>query len=210
MVGVAAALLYGAVVNLEQQSVVFQNRIQDTGNVLGRLATYRQGLEVFAAHPLFGVGVGQCTNAVLATPTVAVGGYTSVPEPHSSYVDVLTEQGIVGFLPLLAVTVAVWWLIRALRRRATSRADLVLAHSVGAASLAFLVMSLTLEMIIYEPSNAIMAVLLGAVRRARRRVRAHCTWERLAVVKIWLDDSGKFAPSRPVRTAIEDASAAWT
>ena len=58
VVGVAAALLYGAVVNLEQQSVVFQNRIQDTGNVLGRLATYRQGLEVFAAHPLFGVGVG--------------------------------------------------------------------------------------------------------------------------------------------------------
>jgi O-antigen ligase len=163
VLGVGVGILYVSAVNLQQQSAVVSNRINDVANISGRLAAYRQGFAVFKGNPLVGVGVGQYSTAALAAPTVVVGGVAAVSDPHSSFVAVLTEQGIVGFLPLVCASVAVWWLIRALRRRARRDDDFVLARNVGSAAVGYLVMSLTLTMVTYEPSNAIFAVLLGAV-----------------------------------------------
>jgi O-antigen ligase len=163
LIGFGVALAYVGVAVLQHDLAVVHTRVSNVANVYGRLAAYRQGLNLFAGHPLFGVGVGQYMKAAEAAPPVVIHGYAAVDDPHSSYVSTLAEQGVVGFLPLLAVGVAAWWLIRALRRRAAGPVDLVLARNVGGAALGYLVMSLTLTMITYEPSNAIFAVLFGAV-----------------------------------------------
>jgi O-antigen ligase len=90
----------------------------------------------------------------------------SVTFAHSSYVLVLAEQGLFGFVPFALMTFATWRLIRALRRvPATPDADLLGSAALGA-GFAYLVMSLTLTMIPYSPSNCFFAMLLGLVAGA--------------------------------------------
>jgi O-antigen ligase len=86
----------------------------------------------------------------------------SVTYPHNSYIGLLAEQGLVGLLPLLVVSYAVWRLIRDLRRASSRHEDVVLGATLTGAATAFLIMSLTLTMLPYEPSNTFFAALLGA------------------------------------------------
>jgi hypothetical protein len=53
-------------------------------------------------------------------------------------------------------------MVHVLRRRARSTTDTVLAASVAAAALAYWFMSLSLTMLPYGPSNAFVALVLGA------------------------------------------------
>jgi hypothetical protein len=75
----------------------------------------------------------------------------------------LAEQGIVGLLPLLVLSFAVWQLIAAFRLFSfRSREATLLLGVVAGASLGYLIMSLTLTMLPYEASNTFFAALLGA------------------------------------------------
>jgi len=74
---------------------------------------------------------------------------------------VLAEQGLVGFVPLLLLTFAVWRLIRGLGRRAASEDVRVLVGVLSGAAIGYLLMSLTLAMLPYSPSNLFFAALLG-------------------------------------------------
>lgn len=141
----------------------FETRASNTSNVNSRFATYRQGLTIWGSAPLFGVGITEYTTAAGAHPAERVDGTPSVPYPHSSYVWMLAEEGLVGFLPLVACTLAAWGALRALRRRAEGRDDVLLAAAASGAAGAYLLMSLTLTMLPYGPSNAFFALLLGAV-----------------------------------------------
>jgi O-antigen ligase len=160
-VSLAAALfLYFGYTQL-QTNRTFENRLQNTENIKGRFAVYGQGVELFERHPLTGVGVGQFGPAQEEVQVTVVGGVEAVTSPHSTPLGLLAEQGILGFLPLLAIVYAATRLLANLRRRAVEKADVILWACVWGAAGAFVVMSLTLTMLPYGPSNAFVAIALG-------------------------------------------------
>jgi O-antigen ligase len=160
--GLIAALALAATTQLESNKAV-ATRVNNTENISGRLATYKEGLEIFRSAPVFGVGAGRYTDVAQARLPAEVLGVQSVPYPHSSYVGLLAEQGAVGFFPLLLLSYAVWRLLAALRAVSfRSREATVLLATVTGAVLAYLIMSLTLTMLPYEASNTFFAAFLGA------------------------------------------------
>lgn len=140
-----------------------RTRLQDQQNVSGRLATYERGIELFQRHPVSGVGFQEFEAAVREVPQTSFEGTRAIPQAHSSIVSTLAEQGLVGFLPLLAAAACAAIALRALWRRARDRLDRAVAIYVSGAALAFLAMSATLTMIYYGPPNMMMALLLGMV-----------------------------------------------
>jgi O-antigen ligase len=136
-------------------------RVQNTENISGRFATYQQSLRIFALAPVTGAGVGQFVNAQSYVPVTVVSGVKAVTSAHSSFLGLLAEQGAVGILPLLACVLAGWRLLAELRRRSREHADVLLWSCLVGASLAYLVMSGTLSMLPYGPSNAFFAIALG-------------------------------------------------
>jgi O-antigen ligase len=160
--GLITALALAATTQLESNKTV-ATRVNNIENISGRLATYKEGLEIFRSAPIFGVGAGQYTHVAQARLPAEVLGVQSVPYPHSSYVGLLAEQGAVGFFPLLLLSYAVWRLLSALRAVSfRSREATVLLATVTGAVLAYLIMSLTLTMLPYEASNTFFAAFLGA------------------------------------------------
>jgi O-antigen ligase len=160
--GLVAALAFAATTQLERDKTV-ATRVNNTQNISGRLATYKEGLEIYRSAPVVGVGVARYTDVAQARPPEVVWGAQSVIYPHSSYVGLLAEQGAVGFLPLLLLSYAVWRLIGAIRAVSfRSREATVLLGTVTGAVLAYLIMSLTLTMLPYEASNTFFAAFLGA------------------------------------------------
>jgi O-antigen ligase len=157
----AVLVLVAAANTSLQQNQTYTARLKERNNIYGRLATYQQGFEIFRDSPLFGVGVDNYTAASLQRTPVFVHNVQSIDFPHNSYVAVLAEQGLVGFVPLLLLTFAVWQLIRALRRKALSDDLRVLVGVLSGAALGYLLMSLTLMMLVFSPSNLFFAALLG-------------------------------------------------
>ena len=155
-------LVLGAGSQLTQSSLVSE-RLDNTDNIWGRLATYEQGIDIFRDAPLFGVGVDQYHDYAEELRPATVKGVESVTHPHSTFVGILAEQGLVGFVTLLVVCFAIWRLLRALSRTATDPRAQALAGAGTGAALGLLVMSLTLTMLPYGPSNAFLAILLGLV-----------------------------------------------
>jgi O-antigen ligase len=155
LVGLAAAA------QLEQNKT-FAARAKNTDNIYGRLATYEQGIQIFRSAPVFGIGVDQYHRVSEEREPAVVANVESITYPHNSYIGLLAEQGLVGFLPLLVVSYAVWRLVRDLRRASSRHEDVVLGATLTGAATAFLIMSVTLTMLPYEPSNTFFAALLGA------------------------------------------------
>jgi O-antigen ligase len=159
---VAVAVAFVATLQLESNRTV-ATRVNNTDSINGRLATYKEGVEIFRSAPVFGVGVGQYHTVAQGRQPEIVGGVPAVDFPHSSYVGLLAEQGAVGFLPLLLLSYAVWRLIAGLRSVSfRSREATLLLGTITGASLAYLIMSLTLTMLPYEASNTFFAAFLGA------------------------------------------------
>lgn len=165
--GLVAAL---GLTQLESVSAI-SNRVNNTQNIYARLGAYQQGLELFSEKPLFGIGSLRYNTAASQLPVRRVNGVESVPDPHSSFLEVLAEDGIVGFVALLCVGLAVWSLVHQFRRRATGSTDAVLGGVLAGAVIAYLIYSLTLEMLPYGPSNQLFAVILGLA--AGRLERGH-------------------------------------
>lgn len=160
--GLAAALALAGTTQLQQNKTVAA-RVNNTDNINARLATYKQGIELFRSAPLFGIGVGQYHSVSETRPPEFVAGLPSVTYPHSSYVGLLAEQGLAGFLPLLLLSFAVWRLVRGLRSASfRSKEAALLMGTVAGASLGYLIMSLTLTMLPYDASNLFFAAFLGA------------------------------------------------
>jgi O-antigen ligase len=162
VIGVAVAIAFAGTTQL-QQNKTFSSRLNNIDNVYARLATYKQAFVIFRSSPVFGVGVNEYNTVASARRPEVVSGLVSLPYPHSSYLGLLAEQGIVGLLPFLLLSYAVWRLVRALRAMSFSNADAALLTGVLAgAAFGYLIMSLTLTMLPYEPSNTFFAALLGA------------------------------------------------
>jgi hypothetical protein len=162
VVGISTALALAATSQLQQNKTVAA-RVQNTDNIYSRLATYKQGFEIFRSAPVFGIGVNGYHTVAEARPLEFVSGVRSVTYPHNSYIGLLAEQGLVGFLPLLLLSYAVWRLVRGLRSASfQSKEAALLMGTVAGAALGYLIMSLTLTMLPYAPSNLFFAALLGA------------------------------------------------
>jgi O-antigen ligase len=162
LTAVAVAVAFAATLQLEQNRTV-ATRVNNTDNINGRLATYKEGVEMFRSAPVFGVGVDQYHTVAQHRRPEIVRGVPAVDYPHSSYVGLLAEQGAVGFLPFLVLSYAVWRLIRTLRSVSfRSREATLLLGTVAGAALSYLIMSLTLTMLPYGAPNTFFAAFLGA------------------------------------------------
>jgi O-antigen ligase len=162
LIVVYVAALTGLAFTQLEQDRQFSARVKNTQNVDARLATYEQAISIFERRPLTGVGVDQYTTVASTLPVTTVHGVASVPYPHDSYLGVLAETGLLGVAPFVAATGAVWFALRRFKRRLRHGADAVLATCVTAAGIAYLLMSLPLDMFTYGPPNAVLALLLGA------------------------------------------------
>jgi O-antigen ligase len=156
---IMGAILFSAVTHVKQNRGL-EERVGNTDNIYGRLATYEQGLGMFASHPLTGVGVTRYHSYAEGLEPRVVHGVESVTFAHSSFILILAEQGIFGFVPLLFLFVATWRLLRA-GRLARAPDSVILGPTAIGAALAYLVMSATLTMITYGSSNAFFAMILG-------------------------------------------------
>lgn len=161
LIALLSAIGLFAYIGLERSSV-FTTRIHNTQNIYTRFGAYHEAFRLFRESPLTGVGVGQYHDVVQTTfPSYFFHGVQAVSYAHSSFLSVLAEQGVIGFIPFLIVIIVCWQLIQAFRRRAKSHSDVLFAASLLGVALAYLVMSLTLTMLPYGMSNEFVALLFG-------------------------------------------------
>lgn len=96
-------------------SDMFEDRSR-TENLYGRVAQFDQSLRVFLEHPVLGVGFWNFHEFVVGEPRYLASyeGVSSVDWPHNNLAEVLTETGILGFVPYVMAHVlllrAIWQL----------------------------------------------------------------------------------------------------
>jgi O-antigen ligase len=164
LLGFASLAVVLGVVGFSQFSSsdsTISSRLNNTQNISGRFATYEQGITLFSRHPLAGVGVGQFTTAEQSVETVRVGGVRAVSTAHNSYLDILAEQGLLGIIPFILLSIAIWNLVHQLSRRARGRPDVLFAASIVAAALAYLIMAMEETTVVQAAPNAFFALCLG-------------------------------------------------
>lgn len=95
----------------------FQN-LQDDYNVTaegGRIHIWKQNLEIFSKHPLFGVGAN-CSMAALGFYRAQQEGTKAWHVTHSSLIQVAVETGIPGFLVFLILNLVAIRNLRTIRK----------------------------------------------------------------------------------------------
>jgi hypothetical protein len=114
------------------------------------------------------VGVNQFVPAERRLPGQLTRDVRGLLFPHSSFVWVLAEQGVWGFVPLGVLTVAGWWTVRRVRHRAVTHEEVLFAAALAGVALAYLFVSLSLTVLASGPVNGLIALWLGcAVGRLR-------------------------------------------
>src|SRR6266849_2179899 len=109
---------------------VFEDRSR-AENAYAHVADYEQSLRVFLDHAMLGVGFLNFNRYVTGEPRYVASyrGVSSVDAPHSNLAQVLTETGIVGFVPYMMAYVfqlrAMWQL-----RQLNSSGRLIWKYSV--------------------------------------------------------------------------------
>lgn len=175
LVVVGTVALVGALAFTQLQSrSAISTRVDNSQNIYARLGAYEQAFEIFRTQPVFGIGALRYNTVASQLPPLVVDGVQSVPDPHDSFLEVLAEDGVIGFIALLWVAIAIGRLVHDFRDNATTSSDAVLGGALMGAVTAYLIYSLTLEMLPYGPSNQFFAVILGlAAGRLDREVRLH-------------------------------------
>jgi O-antigen ligase len=85
-------------------------------NVYGRIAQFEQSLQVFVDHPMLGVGFWNFHEFVVGESRYRASymGVSSLDWPHNNLIEVLTETGLIGFVPYVMTQVlllmAMWQL----------------------------------------------------------------------------------------------------
>ncbi len=101
MLGVAGALAVAYIPETLIQRLSTIGTELEGGSIGGRGKLWKAGLEAFAYHPVVGYGTGRFKTAI----TPILGDLSQVA--HNSYISVLVEQGIVGFLFYMTMLVTV-------------------------------------------------------------------------------------------------------
>lgn len=88
-----------------------------TDNVYGRVAQFEQNYRVFVDHPLLGIGFLSFHELVVGNPRyfASYRGELAPESPHNQLAQILTETGILGFVPYVMAHVlllVVMWQLR--------------------------------------------------------------------------------------------------
>jgi len=101
VLGLAGLVLFGSMYWQRRQSF---NDISNDTTVNERIGTFVAGLRMFQASPLVGIGPGDSMFAYpIYAPEYARCGCQQQLVVHNSFIQVLSETGIVGFLPFMAL-----------------------------------------------------------------------------------------------------------
>jgi O-antigen ligase len=188
LVGLYSSTVIGVIYTLLHTNPVVAQRVTGSNdNFIARIGDYIQALYIFEHWPVFGAGAGQFIAAQQFVPYVVVNDVVATPSAHNTFLSVLAELGLVGFIPLLVFTYAIVRVVRALRRSARTTEEVIFATTVIAATVGYLLLSLTLVEIYYPPSGMFLALVLGAAaarvghmgaERVRSRVKPPETIQR--------------------------------
>lgn len=115
----------------------------NTDGIMGaRIYHARVGLAIFLNHPLFGVGYGNYGYYFLHTYQFRVPGsgklYTSPRSPHGSYIGMLANLGLLGFLIWLAIIIVAFknlYRSRSLWAETKHEKEYLLVHAITASFL---------------------------------------------------------------------------
>jgi O-antigen ligase len=128
MLGAAGALAIAYTPETVIERLATTRAEVEGGRIGGRGKLWKAGLAVFPEHPVFGFGTGHFKTAI--TPKLGPASQVA----HNSYLSVLVEQGIVGFVLYMAMFAAV--LVSILRLPLLERRfALVLLATLGIAML---------------------------------------------------------------------------
>ena len=117
---VAVAAMNTDKINLERYQTIGElSEDYNTVDETGRAIIWKRGMAIFAAHPLTGVGADNFPEAI-GTWRRDQDMQPLWQSPHNSYVQVLTETGILGASPFLALIVTTLATLISLTRRARS------------------------------------------------------------------------------------------
>ena len=118
------AFLFLCIVSISMVGVLAPEVYEDRSrpdNFYVRLAEQVQTLQVFLSHPVLGVGLASFTDVVHGNTRYSAyyQGIQSIDSPHNNFGGILSETGIVGFIPYIAsqvLLILAFWKVR--KRRA--------------------------------------------------------------------------------------------
>jgi len=148
---------------------------EDDASALGRIDAWNTGKGIFAERPFAGVGLG---SFIVAWAEYAPGNAGQARAPHNTFVEVLAETGLVGFvLFLTALALGLVWAVMAMRAQQTA----ALGFAVAAGLCAFAVASTTLGELTSWPLYILLGLAssLRAIRRDEALAMRRQAGERL-------------------------------
>jgi putative inorganic carbon (hco3(-)) transporter len=136
---------------------------QDDDSAMGRITIWKAGLNIVASHPIFGGGF-RVTHAQDIVDKYAPG--TKARAVHNSHLEILIENGIVGFFFHLVLVFGTWIYGSRVRRMTQDRPDMVWARDLASmiqTSLAGYVVGGALLSLGYYDGWFNIAVAMGAL-----------------------------------------------
>lgn len=163
-------ILSGVFVDKIVSSHVFTERIAYKAPVYQRLVLNATSIEIIKDRPWLGLGIGRFPEAIGSYVTsyrgISALYASGLPSPHNSYFRILTEAGLVGFLPFVMLLLAlVLYTYKAYRRTPadgpTGRDTIALFWAFG---FAHLMQAGSTDAFLYCPYlNAMLFFLAGAI-----------------------------------------------
>lgn len=137
---VAPQALWGRLSTLVQNSITAPGQEMSDASFRVRRHVMITGLVMFAHHPLLGVGTGNYESQYLKYSAMAgLIGEDVDRDPHSLYVQLLAETGLVGTAAFIWLIVAAYQLLERGRRRAARLGAGAMAHLLIACELSLAV-----------------------------------------------------------------------
>ncbi|MBK7996143.1 MAG: O-antigen ligase family protein [Blastocatellia bacterium] len=113
----------------------YESRIADSANISSRINTYKRALEIARSNIILGVGLGNYENyfnqrwAIKEQPEKEKLGELAQSTPHSNFLSVLAELGILGFMFYLLAYLAsfyIAWKVRKYNNKVAGTAVILL------------------------------------------------------------------------------------
>lgn len=147
--------------NLQGAAVVHDDSLEE------RSELFRQGKQLFYDHWLIGAGPGN-----FSTATGFISHTGSFRPAHNTYLEIASEQGVVGLIPVGIFIVTLALSIRGAYRFATRPSDRSRVLGLGIGLTAFGLMAATLNMLTFAMAYLVLGFGLAVVHQTTRG-RAH-------------------------------------
>jgi O-antigen ligase len=144
----------------------------ESGSGRGRIAQYRNSLEIFKADPIFGAGPGNWPVrypkfAPGGDPSLADNGMTANPWPSSDWVAFISERGALAAVSLLAVF-AVFFFASLRRWRELANHEQVLMKIALAGTVVATMVVSAFDAVLLLPAPAFLVWLMAGAATANR------------------------------------------